>query len=373
MSLCKSIFVATLQERYPLTKKGSTKTIYHVRLEVDTADLQIKPGDSLGIFGQNDPSCVQQLIRAIHASGDELIVDSRSKQEMTLRDFLTRKANLSRLTSMHVRLACETETDLVRKARLSSLLQQEMMKEYIDANHPIDFFEEYPSSIPLQVLCDAFSPMLPRFYSVASSPLVLPGGIDLTVALIAYPHKQRICYGVASYFLCHLAMENMPISFYVQSSGKFSLPDPKADIIMIGPGTGIAPFRAFMQEREKCHATGKNWLFFGDRHRAFDFFYKEYWSSLVEMGMLRLSTAFSRDQEQKIYVQDRMLEEAKDFFQWIERGAYLYICGDAQKMAKDVEQTLVSIVSAQGNVSVEKAKEYVKFLKKEGRYLVDVY
>jgi sulfite reductase (NADPH) flavoprotein alpha-component len=367
------ISTAILKERYLLTKEGSTKAIYHISLCVDKAVF--KSGDSLAIFGQNDPTRVNEFIDLLGLKGDELIRDPRSKEEMSVKRFFTYKAHLFRLTSAMVRLACELDREPARKKEISTLLQQENLKDYLASQHPVDFFQDYPVAIPIQELCNSFAPLLPRFYSVASSPLIVTNEIDLTVTLNTYFRKGQQHYGVASYFLCCLAEEQCtPIPFYVQTAHRFSLPlDRDADIIMVGSGTGVAPFRAFMQERVQLGSRGRSWLFFGECHSAFDFFYEEYWRSLVAGQFLRLSTAFSRDQDKKIYVQDRMLEEARDLFRWLEGGAYFYVCGDAQEMAKDVDRMLHQIISIEGNRSEEGAKEYVRALKKAGRYLLDVY
>lgn len=368
------IATASLKERYPLTKVGSTKTTYHVCLDLQSAPVHFKPGDSLGIYAQNDPHLASRLIEALGKTGDELIIETRSKEEMSLRHFLTHKANLARLTSTQVNLSYETENTHDKKNKLHHLLDKETLKLYLSTHDPLDFFKEYPSQAPLQEICARFGPLLPRFYSVASSLLVQPTTVDLTVALTSYTHSGEKRYGVASHFLCHLADEKTPIPIYVQAAHKFALPANKnADIIMIGPGTGIAPYRAFMQERVHHSSQGKSWLFFGERHSAYDFFYEDYWRSLIEQNLLILTTAFSRDQETKIYVQDRMLEQAKDLYRWVQEGAYFYVCGDAQHMAKDVDKALHQIICREGNMSEENAKEYVKALKKEGRYLLDVY
>jgi sulfite reductase (NADPH) flavoprotein alpha-component len=337
--------------------------------------VHFKPGDSLGIYAQNDPTLVNHLIDALGKTGEEIITEPRSKEEMTLRHFLTHKANLARLTSNMLNLVYESETDHDRKNKLHHLLDKDNLRLYLSTHDPLDLFKEFRGvEVPLQDLCARFGPLLPRFYSVASSLLTQPANVDLTVALFTYSHSGEKRYGVASHFLCHLANENTPIPLYVQAAHKFALPANKdADIIMIGPGTGIAPYRAFMQERVHHGSKGKSWLFFGERNSAYDFFYEDYWRSLIEQNLLVLTTAFSRDQENKVYVQDRMLENAKDLYRWIQDGAYFYVCGDAQDMAKDVDRALHHIIRTEGALSEEAAKEQVKALKKEGRYLLDVY
>jgi sulfite reductase (NADPH) flavoprotein alpha-component len=220
-----------------------------------------------------------------------------------------------------------------------------------------------------------FAPLLPRFYSVASSPKTHPDEVHLTVALSTYDHHGELRYGVASHFLCHIAEENATaIPSYVQPTPHFTLPhNHEAHIIMIGPGTGVAPFRGFLHERLAHNAPGKNWLFFGERHRAFDFFYEEFWTSLVGQNKLRLDLAFSRDQEDKQYVQHRLTENGKELWSWLQEGAYLYLCGDADPMAKEVEATLLQIFKEHGNLAEADAKAYLKSMRHERRYLIDVY
>ncbi len=219
------------------------------------------------------------------------------------------------------------------------------------------------------------APLLPRFYSIASSPSVHPDEAHLTVSLSSYEYKGEIRYGVASQFLCHLATPHVtPIPCYVQPAAHFTIPSHShADLIMVGPGTGVAPFRAFVQERLAQNATGNHWLFFGERHRATDFFYEEFWTALAQQQKLKLDLAFSRDQAEKIYVQHRMEENGLELWNWLDRGAYLYVCGDADPMAKQVEQTLLQIFETHGKLSSEESKLFLKTLRKEKRFLSDVY
>ncbi len=350
---------ATVLQRSLLTKNPSSKPTYHVRLCLKGQELDFKPGDSLGIYGKNAPSLVERLLNTLHASGEEQLLDPRSKQLLSLRDFLSFKANICRLNSNLVKLVRPLE---------------ENPKDYTHSHDLLDLLSAAQTQVEPQALCNCLLPLLPRFYSVASSRLLLPDAVDLTVALTSYTHQEETRYGIASYFLCHLAkLRETPISFYVQPAHRFALPPHDAPIIMVGPGTGVAPFRAFLQERHHLDATGKNWLFFGHRQRSSDFFYEEDWGLFIAQNRLRLSTAFSRDQSEKIYVQHRMLEESAELFRWLEEGAYLYVCGDATQMAKDVEATLQQVLMRHGNLDPEAVKEKIKQLKKEGRYLLDIY
>ena len=370
---------ARIKERYLLTKTGSTKHTFHVSLDISQAPIRFKVGDSIGIYAQNDPHLVRHLIEAMKAKGDEQITDPRSKIPMTLWEFLSFKANLSRLTSSFLKLFYECEKTHDKKNCLGHLLQTEnkpLLSQYLSTHDPLDLLKEYQDvNAPLQDLCAQFGPLLPRFYSVASSQLLLNNEVHLTVALSTFSHQGEQRYGVASHFLCHLAkVKETPVSIYVQPAHHFTLPsDDTAPIIMIGPGTGVAPFRAFMQERIAKNANGKNWLFFGERNRHSDYFYEQEWEQWTSQGKLKLDLAFSRDQADKIYVQHKMLENAKELWAWLEEGAYFYVCGDAHRMAKDVEAMLQQIVQEQGQMSEEAAKAYVKAMRTQKRYLADVY
>ncbi|MFI5334682.1 MAG: hypothetical protein ACHQT8_05920, partial [Chlamydiales bacterium] len=302
----------TLKERAPLTKTGSTKETYHVVLDLKNSGIEFNVGDSIGVLPENDPLLVGHLLDAMGAKGEEIIQDPRSQEQMTLRTFLTRYANLSRASSSFLKLFHAYGAS--SHPKIETLLQQEnktLLASYLASHDPLDLLKEYASTrAPLQELIQQFSPLLPRFYSAASSLKAAKDEVHLTVALSSFTHGGEKRYGVASHFLCHLAEEaKTPIPIYVQSAHSFKLTqDPHVPVIMIGPGTGVAPFRAFMQERLSLEHPGKNWLFFGERNRTTDYFYEEFWSSLSAQNKLRLDLAFSRDQSEKIYVQHKMLE-----------------------------------------------------------------
>lgn len=372
-------FRSRLIEKVLLTKPGSTKQTYHLSLSIKDSSIQYRPGDSIGVLPQNNPILVQHILDALKADPDSNIVDPRSKESMMLRDFLSSKANLARLTSSFLKLIHEYEPLHEKKNKLTHLLDKEnkeLLLQYLSTHDPLDILKEYSEmKLPLQDICAQFGPLLPRFYSISSSYTAYPDQIDLTVALFTFSHSGEQRFGVASHFLCSMAQENKTeIPIYIQPSHSFFLPDdPGAPIIMVGPGTGVAPYRAFIQERKAIGASGKNWLFFGERNKQYDFFYRDYFEPLQQEGFLKLDLAFSRDQTEKIYVQHKMLESAKDLWQWLEEGAYFYVCGDAHRMAKDVDHALHQIVQIQGNKSEEEAKAYVKELKLQKRYRTDVY
>ena len=371
--------LATLKERVLLTRPPSSKKTFHISLDLQNAPLEFQPGDSIGIFARNDPLLVDHLLAAMRKSGDEIIKDPRSDHMLSLREFLSAKANLARLTSSFLKLFYEYEQIHDKRNQLHHLLQQEnkpLLSQYLNTHDPLDLFKAYQGvEVPLEQLCAQFGPLLPRFYSVASSPSLFKHEVHLTVALSSYPHSGEVRYGVASHFLSNLAhLHTTPIPVYVQRALHFALPvDDATPIIMVGPGTGVAPFRAFIQERLHRGATGKNWLFFGERNRQSDYLYHEFWENCAAAGTLKLDLAFSRDQAEKIYVQHKMLEQARELWSWLQEGAYFYVCGDAKHMAKDVEAALVTIAQTQGHMSEEAAKAYVKSLRQQKRYLADVY
>lgn len=341
-------YLAKIRERFLLTKAGSTKQTYHISLEVKHSTLPWRVGDSIGVIPVNEGPLVADILGCLGLSSDEPILDPRSKTPTTLGAYLTHKANLSRVSS--------------------SLFRGE-------ARHLIDFLEIHRPKLSAQELCNGLLPLLPRLYSIASSEQVFPHELHLTVSYISYELRGRKRVGVASHFLCELAQEGItPIPIYVQPTDHFCLPeDPQASIILIGPGTGVAPFRAFLQERIALKAPGRNWLFFGERHRATDFYYEEFWLELEKQGHLRLDLAFSRDGATKTYVQHKMLEQKKDLWNWLQQGSFLYVCGDAEEMAKDVDAALRQIAIEEGGLTEDQARQYLKQLRKERRYLLDVY
>ena len=361
-------YTARIKERYLLSGPSSTKKTYHVVLSVD--QIPFKVGDSIGVLPQNDPMIVSTLLHRLHCSGKEEVFDSRSATQTTLAEFLTNKANLSKTNSQFIKLL-QTHGE-----PLESLLENKgELNLFLQTNNVLDILKKFPKTTPSpQEFVSSLMPLMPRFYSIASSDKVHPNEIHLTVAFLTYKAATEIRHGVASHFLCELAeIEKSPIPIYVQPSNGFTIPAPDASMILIGPGTGVAPFRAFLQERLAQNAKGRNWLFFGERNRSSDFYYQSFFIELVKKNFLRLDTAFSRDQAEKLYVQHKLLENAASVWDWIQSGSYLYVCGDAEKMAKDVDAALQLIVKEQGNVSEEEARLYLKRLRSEKRYVLDVY
>lgn len=345
------LFTAKIKERWKETKAGSTKSTFHLTLDTIGSDLSYKVGDSVAIYAPNDPVLVQRIIQALRVDPDTLV----SQHNLTLYKFLETKANLAKVTTA---LLKQFEAPLVPGMDLLDLAEQ---------------FGDRPFN--LSDLISALPPLLPRFYSIASSQRFHPNEIHLLVALTSFQHGQEVRYGVASHFLCNRAeIEETSISFYIQPTPHFTLPsNHDTPIIMVGPGTGVAPFRAFLQERLHHNAPGKNWLFFGERNQKTDFFYEEFWTSLATEQKLSLDLAFSRDADEKLYVQHKLLEKGAEIWNWLEEGALFYVCGDADPMAKDVEAALHQTFMTHGNLSIEEARAYIKQLRREKRYLADVY
>ena len=238
-----------------------------------------------------------------------------------------------------------------------------------------DFLIENEEAVfSLEEIVSMLMPLLPRFYSISSAQSVVGDEVHLTIAVVEYNSNGHPRRGVCTYYLCHLALlMQSVIPLYVHPNNGFTLPpDAGTDIIMIGPGTGVAPFRAFMQQRA-LEGAGRNWLFFGEWKVAENYFYKDFWSQLVAQNKLQIDTAFSRDQEDKVYVQHRMLEKGAELYQWLENGASIFVCGDAHRMAKDVDSTLHQIVQTFGAKSEKEAKDYIKKLRADKKYLRDVY
>lgn len=350
-------FSAKMIDRYALTKEGSSKSTYHVTLDVTGSGLTFKVGDSVGIYAPNDSSMVQRILTALNLDPDQQVSHPRTGNLFTLADFLTTQANLARVTA--------------------TLLKQFDLPETLVTSHDLLDVALLISGrlIDLPLFLKALPPLLPRFYSVASSQLLHPNHIDLLVSLTSFEHSGEMRYGVASHFLCRQAdLNSTSIPCYIQPTTHFTLPERHdAPIIMVGPGTGVAPFRAFLQERLHLSASGKNWLFFGERNQTTDFFYEEFWTALQSQNRLHLDLAFSRDQAHKIYVQHKLLEKGADIWAWLEEGALFYVCGDADPMAKEVESAILQICSAHGRLSTDEAKAYLKKLRHDKKYLADVY
>lgn len=373
-------FLAELIRHDRLTKPGSEKDTRHFVLNLAGSGLRYAPGDSLGAFAQNSPALVDEIIDLLGFDPIGVVNDPGGKP-VPLRDALRRHYTLNRANRKVIGSLTDLAPEGDQRTRLLQIANDtDLLAEYIDTRDYIDILNEFnqarfPSP---HAFLSCLSPITPRLYSIASSLAKHPDEVHLCVEIVRYETHGRHKKGLASGFLAdhtETFLKNLPV--YVQESRHFHLPeDPSRDVIMIGPGTGIAPFRAFLEQRIFDGAIGRNWLFFGERHRATDFLYEEELLEYRHHGKLhRLDVAFSRDQEHKIYVQHRMREHALELWSWIANGAYIYVCGDARHMAKDVHQTLIEIVRDQGRMTLESALDYVNtgLIKIEKRYLRDVY
>jgi sulfite reductase (NADPH) flavoprotein alpha-component len=375
----KNPFLAELTRHDRLTKPGSLKDTRHFVLSLEGSGLSYTPGDSLGAFGRNPPELVDELIGLLGFDPDSAVQDMKC-QSATLREALLREYTLNRASRKIMAGLAERIPQGEQRNRLMELVDNsDALCEYTNSRDYVDILREFTEARfeSAAGFLSQLSPVVPRLYSIASSFQAHPGEVHLCITVVRYETHGRPKKGLASgFFADHSDMFVKNIPVYVQESRTFRLPkDPSTDIIMCGPGVGLAPFRAFLEQRVLDGATGRNWLFFGEQHRETDFLYGDELQGHREKGTLRLDLAFSRDQSQKIYVQHRMLEHAKELWSWLQNGAYFYVCGDARHMAKDVHQTLIDIAQQQGGLSPEAAAEYVNvtLMKTEKRYLRDVY
>jgi sulfite reductase (NADPH) flavoprotein alpha-component len=367
-------YLASIRERYSLCKPGSGKETQHIVLDLKGSGIHYEVGDSVAIFPENDPGLVKRTLEVIGADGTETVNDKRTGEKWELKAFLTKKAGITEFSKKFVTELAKKQTNPEKKRNLEVILEGSF-KEY-QANRELwdALSENSEVRFDIQELCDLLMPLMPRFYSIASSRRAVGEELHLTVAFLSYKTNEQLRRGVCTHYLCNLAPLNQPvIPIYFQSGKEFTIPEnPDIPIIMVGPGTGIAPFRAFMQERTMKQSS-QNWLFFGEWHQKHTFFYEDFWTELQNKGSLKMDLAFSRDQEQKVYVQHKMIEAGKELFEWLQKGACLYVCGDATRMAKDVDAALHNIVQEHGKFSEEDTKAFVKKLRHEKRYLRDVY
>lgn len=366
--------LAPLVDKRDLTHDGSSKSTLHLAFSIEGTGLLYAVGDACGVIPQNDLNLVAEILRTLRFNGNEMVPSGKTGTT-TLHDALTHHHQITRLNRKTVkeyatRGKCSRLLDLLRPE------QQEQLDRYVYDRGLIDLLIECPGAIEDPVELVAMLPKLtPRLYSISSSPLAHAGQIHTTVAVVRYRAHNRERGGVCSTLFADRATVSDRLPIYIQPNKKFKLPqDPDAPIIMIGPGTGIAPFRGFLHERRALGAKGLNWLFFGERSAATDYLYREELEAMRADGHLtHLDTAFSRDQDDKVYVQDKMLEQAPLFWSWLQDGASVYVCGDASRMAKDVHATLHRIVEKQGGMSAQAAEEYVHSMKDQHRYHRDVY
>ncbi len=370
----KNPFPAETLENLLLNGEGSSKETIHVEFSLEGSGLTYEPGDALAVLPVNAPDVVKAIIQAAKLVGNEEI-EVKSVGRKLLADALREDYDITALSrAVLTKLAEAADSTTLRE--LLGEDAKERLKSYNDGREIIDALVDFaPNGLSAESLASIFRKLPPRLYSIASSPLAHENEVHLTVAAVRYDTHGRPRKGVCSTYLADLVKTGDAVQMFVQPNKHFRLPaDNTVPVIMVGPGTGVAPFRAFVEHRAALGATGKNWLFFGDQHYTYDFLYQLEWQDYLKDGVLtKLDVAFSRDQPEKVYVQDRMLQQAAELYQWLQQGAHFYVCGDANRMANDVHQALISVVEKQAGISHEAAEAYVEDLKKTKRYQRDVY
>jgi sulfite reductase (NADPH) flavoprotein alpha-component len=365
---------SVLAEKRPLTHPSSTKLTIHLDFSIEDADLRYEAGDACAVIAQNSPALIDTILSLLSLSGNELMeipkIGSVSLVDALLHHFAVNRLS-RRMISEYARLTqCAPLEGLLAPPRQAEL------EKYLHGRDLVDLLNDWPFAPQKPEDLLKFLPRLaPRLYSISSSPAAHPGRVHTTVSVVRYRAHDRDRGGVCSTLLADRVQVGDRLPIYIQPNQKFRLPqDPAASIVMIGPGTGVAPFRAFLHHRRATGATGRNWLFFGERSAATDFLYREELQAMRADGHLTcLDTAFSRDQDRKVYVQDLMTQNARQLWGWIEEGAFIYVCGDAERMAKDVDGTLQRIIAAEGGMGKDAAVEYVEKLRDQRRYQRDIY
>jgi sulfite reductase (NADPH) flavoprotein alpha-component len=357
-----------------LSSDDSEKDTRHFEIDLTGWGLNFEPGDSVAVYPTNDPELVDAIIHALGAKGDEPV--PAAKTTKPFREALLRDYSITQPPPKFLKGIAERASAAPMLTELLAPDRKQDLDNFLWGMEVIDFLVDHPSAkFKPEEFVGLLNKLQPRLYSVASSLRVFPDQVHFIVDIIRYESHGRVRKGVATAFLAERA-DNVPVPVYPSSAKHFHMPeDPNTPLIMIGPGTGVAPFRAFLQDRQATGAKGRNWLFFGAQREKCDYAYKEDWDRFTRDGLLtKLDCAWSRDQAHKIYVQTKMLDHAAEIWKWIDgEGAYFFVCGDAKRMAKDVDAALRKIVQEQGGKSVDEANAYVEKLKNEKRYKRDVY
>ncbi|NQZ25614.1 MAG: assimilatory sulfite reductase (NADPH) flavoprotein subunit [Colwellia sp.] len=357
-----------------ITGRDSAKDVRHIEIDLGESGLTYQVGDALGVWFENDEQLVSKLLIELNFSGDEKInlKVSGEVKEFSLKEALISQLEITQTAPSFVEFWAQASKD---STLVTVASDKNSAREFAGEHQIIDVVSLAKAEIDAQSFVDALRKITPRLYSIASAQAEVEEEVHLTVGIVSYEANGDTRTGGASGFLAERLEEGQKVRVFVEHNDNFRLPQSDdTPVIMIGPGTGVAPFRAFMQEREARDAGGDNWMFFGDQTFTQDFLYQTEWQNYLKSGLLtRMDVAFSRDQAEKIYVQDRLKEQAAEVFSWLERGAHLYICGDANRMAKDVHQTLVDIIQEHGKLTAEQAEDYLKSLRSNKRYQKDVY
>ncbi len=363
-------FAAPVLANQRIVSRDSEREVLHLELSLEGSGLSYRPGDALGVWPRNPEPLVRQWLDTLRWDGEQAV--THGGRTLPLVRWLTEERELTRLARGFVQAHAET----AGSAELARLLRDDpaALAVLLDTHQPIDLLRRYPGHWEPAVLIAALRPLTPRLYSIASSPVAVGEEVHLTVSKVDYEAFGERHWGAASSFLTGSA-EDARVSVFIEPNERFRLPaDDSRDVIMIGPGTGVAPFRAFVQERRETGARGRNWLFFGNRRFGDDFLYQVEWLEALRQGALhRLDLAFSRDGAEKVYVQHRLRERGEELYAWLKDGAHLYVCGDAKHMARDVHAALIDVAVAHGGLSTDAAAAWLAELLQQGRYARDVY
>ncbi len=368
-------FRAEVLENLNLNGRGSNKETHHLELSLEESGLSFEPGDSLGVYPENDPALADLLIQEMNWDANQEITVNKNGDVLPLKQALISHYEITVLTKPLLEQAAKFSSNTELQG-LTLPEQKEKLKEYIEGRDLLDLVRDFgPWNVSAEEFVSILRKMPARLYSIASSLSANPDEVHLTIGAVRYETHGRKRSGVCSILCAERLQPGDTLPVYIQRNQNFKLPqNPDTPIIMVGPGTGIAPFRSFIQEREETGAEGKSWLFFGDQHFVTDFLYQTEWQKWLENEVLtRMDVAFSRDTNEKVYVQHRMLEQSKELFKWIQEGAVVYICGDEKNMAHDVHNTLLEIIENEGGMSREKAEEYLADMQQQKRYQRDVY
>lgn len=366
----KNLFEATILEKINLNATGSSKETIHLELDLAGSGITYEPGDALGVYGSNSPKLVQAVLEATNFDGKENVITHKGEKE--LLEALTNDYELTPLSKTTLSKYAELTDNL----RLNKILSNsDSVLEYLMGRDILDLLKEEPHELSPNELISVLRKNTPRMYSIASSQKAVEDEVHLLVSVVRYNAFGRDKEGHCSVTLADRLEVDDKVKIFLDKNSRFKLPkNPDTPIIMVGPGTGIAPFRAFMQQLEVSEKRTPSWLFFGDRNFTTDFLYQTEWQQYLKEGILtKADVAFSRDQTHKQYVQHRMLENGKELYNWLESGAHFYVCGDAKNMAKDVDLALKQIIQQQSGVTLEKAEEYIKNLQLSNRYQADIY
>jgi sulfite reductase (NADPH) flavoprotein alpha-component len=366
----KNPFHATVIDKVKITGRDSDKEVYHVELSLDGSGIAYEPGDSVGILANNPPELVEAILKHSGFDGTESITIKEGG--FSLKEALSNHLEITVIN----RDVIQKYQAKAGNSELQKIIEDEkLLDQFLYGHDVLDLLEEFPFSFSAQDLTDVLRAFPARLYSISSSQAAVGDEVHITVSTVRYSNKGRTRGGACSTYLADRIEIDSQVSVFIEKNPAFKLPEnEETPVILIGAGTGVAPYRSFLQHREANNQKGKTWLFFGERRFHSDFLYQVEWQKLLKDGYLeKIDVAFSRDQEEKIYVQNRLIEKQKEVFEWLKKGANIYLCGDMKQMAHDVQNTLLRIFENQGGMTEEKALEYLKKLKKEKRFQTDVY